>query len=129
MLTLRPSIRTAALVAAVLLAACVMAACGSSKPSSTGHSPSASQGPVGATVVLQNLQFNPAAVTVTAGSAVEWQFNDGTIPHTVTAYNGTFDSGVHSSGTFEHTFTTPGIVSYHCTIHANMTATVTVVSK
>lgn len=78
-------------------------------------------------VVIRNLAFNPAAVTVTAGSTVEWDFEDGATPHTVTADDGSFGSQTLSSGTFRHTFTTPGTVAYHCSIHASMTGTVTVV--
>lgn len=39
-----------------------------------------------------------------------------------------FDSGLLGVGrTFDHTFTRPGTVSYHCTPHTGMTGTVTVV--
>lgn len=115
-------------VAGAFLAGLLLAACSSPKASPPPASPSASPAPVGAQVDIHNIAFNPTTVTVTVGSAVEWKFDDGTIPHTVTADDHSFDSGTLTSGTYRHTFTTPGTVSYHCTIHASMVATVKVVA-
>jgi plastocyanin len=47
--------------------------------------------------------------------------------HTVTADDGSFDSGdVAAGASFQHTFATAGTVKYHCIIHESMTGTVTV---
>ena len=63
---------------------------------------------------------------MTAGTTVTWTNSDST-QHTVTADDGSFDSGVLAQGqTFSHTFDTAGTIAYHCTIHPNMQATVTV---
>ena len=53
--------------------------------------------------------------------------NNGPSVHTVTADDGSFDSGNISVGkTFSHTFQTAGTFAYHCTIHPFMKATVIV---
>jgi hypothetical protein len=59
----------------------------------------------------------PQHLDVLTGDTVHWM-NDSVRAHTVTADDGTFDSGrLPSSATFVRTFTTPGDIAYHCTIH------------
>lgn len=71
--------------------------------------------------------FQPKTVSVKTGESVEWDWTDQGVSHTVTAENGSFDSGLCAAGTkFFVTFSTAGTVNYHCTIHAQMTGTVTV---
>lgn len=124
------SIALALLAAAGLLSV----ACGSQKagtspsPASSATSVSSPAGAgAGPTVVIRNVAFNPPMVTATVGETVTWRFDDSDVQHTVTADDGSFDSGAKSSGTFTHTFAVPGTVTYHCSFHANMSATVTVV--
>ena len=51
------------------------------------------------------------------------------MPHTVTANDGSFDSGnMNPGGTFTHTFTEAGSFAYICTYHHWMHGTVTVLS-
>jgi plastocyanin len=38
----------------------------------------------------------------------------------------TFNSSTKITGTYFHTFNTPGVYSYRCTIHINMVGTVVV---
>jgi plastocyanin len=77
-------------------------------------------------VFIQSLAFNPASITVTAGTTITWTNKDG-IAHTITSDSNAFDSGsVKSGGTFSFTFATAGSYSYHCTIHPSMVASVTV---
>jgi plastocyanin len=72
------------------------------------------------------MAFNPASVSVTAGTTITWTNKDA-IGHTVTSDTGLFDSGtVAASGTYQYTFSTAGTFSYHCKIHPGMTASVTV---
>jgi len=62
-------------------------------------------------------KFDPADVTVSAGSTVTWQ-NKGQQPHTITADDGSFTSDYISPGaTWQHTFATAGTYAYHCTPH------------
>ena len=53
--------------------------------------------------------------------------NEGNTPHTVTADDGSFDSGTLQPGeSYSHTFQSAGMVPYHCSIHPFMTGSVTV---
>jgi plastocyanin len=93
-------------------------------PVQSASGSSDSSGPVGATVTLVNTSFAPAVVTINAGQAVEWKWNDGQVPHNVTF--DTFRSSTKITGTYFHTFATPGVYPYRCTIHINMVGTVVV---
>jgi len=69
-------------------------------------------------------RFDPADITVPAGSTVTWH-NSGQQPHTVTADDGSFKSDyVSPGGTFQHAFATPGTYAYHCEPHPWMKAVV-----
>jgi plastocyanin len=70
--------------------------------------------------------YEPTTLTIPAGTTVTWT-NTGNAPHTVTADDGSFDSGNLSGGaTFSQAFAKAGTFAYHCTIHSSMTATITV---
>src|SRR5919112_6180664 len=78
------------------------------------------------TISIKNFAFNPPNATVAAGTTVTW-VNDDQAPHTATANDGTFDSGTLQPGqSFSFTFDKAGTYAYHCNIHPDMTATVTV---
>jgi plastocyanin len=75
---------------------------------------------------MRNLAFVPARVEVAAGTTVEWTNND-PLAHSVTAADGSWDSGLIQPGqTWRHTFTQPGTYDYHCTPHPFMKGTVIV---
>jgi plastocyanin len=79
-----------------------------------------------AAVSIVDFAFQPASVELATGGTVTWT-NTGQAPHTVTADDGSFDSGTLSPGaTFSQTFATAGTFTYHCNIHPQMTATVIV---
>jgi len=72
--------------------------------------------------------YDPDNITVVIGvnNTVIWTNNDNE-PHTVTATDGSFDSGNMNPGaTFTYTFTKPGAYSYICTYHPWMRGYVTV---
>ena len=70
--------------------------------------------------------FNPASLTVTAGTTVTWT-NRGNRGHTVTSDQGTFDSGnLNPGATFSYTFKDTGTFNYHCNFHSGMTAKIIV---
>ena len=74
--------------------------------------------------------YSPTAITVVIGvnNTVTWINND-VAPHTVTALDGSFDSGIFNPGqSWTHTFTTPGTYTYHCTLHPWMSGIITVKS-
>lgn len=90
-----------------------------------GSRPSAARAATHA-VSVQDGSFSPAGLTVAAGDTVTWT-NDDDSPHTVTAADGSFDSGNLEPGqTFSFTFAEAGSVSYLCQYHEEMTATVTI---
>lgn len=84
-------------------------------------------GPAAATPVsIVDRSFAPEAIEVVASGAVTWS-NDDTEGHTVTAVDGSFDSGIMTIGDeFSLTFEEVGSFDYFCAIHPEMTGTVTV---
>jgi plastocyanin len=78
------------------------------------------------TATIEGFAFDPGNLEVAAGTTVTWTNND-SAAHTVTADDGSFQSGRLEQGdTFSYTFETAGTFSYHCEYHSGMTATVTV---
>jgi plastocyanin len=72
--------------------------------------------------------YSPDTTTLVLGvnNSVIWTNHDNS-PHTVTANDGSFESGNLAPGqTYTFTFSTPGVYTYHCTYHPWMTGTVTV---
>jgi plastocyanin len=126
-----------------LLCACVAlaligAGCGSDKKSSSsdngggGASAPAESGGGGgksAAVKMENIQFNPASVTIAPGGTVKWT-NEDSVGHDVTAKDGSFKSGapggLSKGATFSHTFKKAGAFKYKCTVHPGMEGAVTV---
>jgi plastocyanin len=126
----------------ILLALCTIVAlaaagCGSSNSSSTSSgssssastsTPAASSSGGGVAIKMQNIAFDPKAVTVKVGQKVTWT-NDDTVDHNVTADSGAdFKSkDFGKDGTFSFTPTKAGTITYECTLHPNMRgATITV---
>jgi plastocyanin len=70
-----------------------------------------------ASVLVSGMRFLPEVVRVRAGQSVAWTFNDPGVLHSVTAFDGFFDSGVRSSGTFVVRFDRPGTYCYQCQPH------------
>lgn len=84
--------------------------------------------PATATVSMKGSKFGPANVTIRVGGTVTW-VNDDTAPHTVTASDGSFDSGLLAAGArYEHTYGAQGSFAYTCTFHPGMVGTVVVVA-
>lgn len=117
--------------------ALVLAACGSSTAGGGGGggcNPTGGAASGTGTTVVKIVsdpntvgKFDPTTVSVTAGQSVEWDFTDSAAPHTVTADDSSFDSCSQNAGAkFVVTFTKAGEVKYHCTLHAQMLATVKV---
>jgi plastocyanin len=80
-----------------------------------------------AAVRIANLSFGPREIQVRAGTRVQWTNGD-QVQHSVTANDGSFDSGLIDAGrSFEHVFDRPGTYAYHCTPHPFMTGRIVVV--
>src|SRR5215204_1846487 len=70
--------------------------------------------------------FDPPNAAVEPGSTITWT-NNGDEPHTVTADDGSFDSGMLNPGdSYTVAFDGQGTVTYHCAIHPEMRGSVTV---
>lgn len=78
------------------------------------------------TVSIRDFLFEPSQLRVEPGTTVTWT-NEGNEPHTVTADNGLFDSGVLEPGdSYSVQFDGAGTVAYHCTLHPSMTGSIVV---
>jgi len=78
-------------------------------------------------VAIPGKVFAPGRAQALVGDTVVWRNGDAT-NHTVTADDGSFDSGyVSPGGTFARTFARAGVYAYHCTIHKFMRGEVVVV--
>ena len=81
---------------------------------------------VDTTVRIEAAGFRPPSTTIVAGDTVTWQ-NTTAGQHTVTADDGSFDSGALSrNDQFANQFQTPGTFAYHCSIVPTMHGTVVV---
>jgi plastocyanin len=77
-------------------------------------------------VTIRDFGFAPADLDVAAGTEITWT-NDDPAPHTVTAEDGSFDSGTLEPGqTFSVSMPGNGPVTYRCEIHPDMVGTITV---
>jgi plastocyanin len=77
------------------------------------------------TIVIEGMQFKPAALTVRRGDRVVWRNKD-IVPHTATAAQ-VFDSRTIEPGaSWTYTAGKAGTLSYVCTFHPGMKGTLTV---
>ena len=84
------------------------------------------QQPTARAVSIGDNFFEPAAATIEPGDSVTWT-NNGAVPHTVTADNGLFDSGVLEPGeSYTVDFDGQGTLAYYCTLHPEMRGSLTV---
>ena len=75
---------------------------------------------------MRDFSFAPASISVRAGSSLTF-VNTGAAPHTVTAADRSFDSGlVQPGGVYTRRFTQPGVIQYVCTLHPAMIGAITV---
>ena len=116
-----------------------LVACGTSSPAKSGSgtaattvttagSTTATTG-AGATasnaITIKSFKFTPSPASAKAGATVTVSNGDGT-DHSLTADDGSFDTGVFSSGTKTITVSKAGSFSYHCKIHNFMTGVIQV---
>ncbi len=75
---------------------------------------------------MRTMTFEPKRIEIAPGATVRWTNNDQLV-HTITAEDGSWDSGPIEPGkTWSHTFTQPGEYSFHCTPHPFMKGVVVV---
>jgi len=106
------------------------AACGGSTSPAYGGVPGCTAATATATnqVTMQGMAFSPACIKVAVGTTVTFTNNDATLVHTVTADDGTYNSGnLSATQQFSHAFPTAGTSHFHCIYHATMGMVGTVV--
>lgn len=80
-------------------------------------------------ISIERNSFNPNDVTVMQSGSLLWVNND-TQVHTVTADDGSFDSGdVQPGSSFGFTFNVVGPHTYHCKYHSEQTGIIKCVTK
>ena len=95
-------------------------------PSATPADLGDKQGIASVAVQIQGYAFTPPDLQVSTGAIVTWTNLD-SVPHTVTAADGSFDSGNLAPGeSYVHAFEGAGTFTYACAYHPNMQATVVV---
>jgi plastocyanin len=104
------------LALAVLLASCGGGGGGGSTPTTPG-----TPGPQVIVVQIQDDKFSPKDVTINPGDTVRWVMSGSHSGHTVTALDGSFDSGMafnQTGASYERTFATAGkTYEYQCKTH------------
>jgi plastocyanin len=109
----------------VLLASGAVAVAASAAGAATLAAAAAAK-PVTHTVTIENMQFNPPALTVKSGERVVW-VNKDLFPHTVTADNKSFDSGsIAANASWSYVAREKGEYAYSCTFHPTMHGKLTV---
>jgi plastocyanin len=88
-------------------------------------------GPSGTTQVervrIIDNAFRPRNLTVARGTVIRW-VNRGDRTHTTTSNTSRWDHTLSPGESFRRRFRRAGTFAYHCTIHAQMTGTITVTS-
>jgi plastocyanin len=107
----------AILVGGLLMVACSGGSSTPSEPAGGGANPTAKS----VMVTISDFQFSPKNVQINPGDTVVWTQSSNDPAHTVTATDGSFDSGAIFTTvgkTFSHTFPTGGVtVNYFCKAH------------
>jgi plastocyanin len=112
-------------IAALLLPGCGGGSDSTSSESSTGAASAPSSSAPAVTIV--DYTFEPAQLTVPAGTTVEFTNEDST-PHTATSkQSGAFETGSIDTGkSAKVTLEEPGTYAYYCAFHPFMKGTITV---
>jgi plastocyanin len=76
-------------------------------------------------VTIDNFTFQPAQLTVKAGTTVTWKNHDD-IPHLVVSAGKFRSKTLDTDDSFSFTFTTSGDYTYFCSLHPHMTGMIKV---
>jgi plastocyanin len=108
---------------AALATGLLMVACGGGGGSTPSEPAPGGSNPTAKTVMvsISDFQFTPKDITINSGDTVVWTQTSNDPAHTVTATDGSFNSGAIFTAqgkTFSHTFTGNGVtVNYFCQAH------------
>ncbi len=94
-------------------------------PAATSRSPAKAAARTVSTGI-KNINYLQPRLQITVGTTVEWKNSD-PLPHSVTATDKSFDSGLIQPGkTYRHTFTKAGTYNFYCIPHPFMKGVVVV---
>ncbi|HEY1921786.1 MAG TPA: cupredoxin family copper-binding protein [Tepidisphaeraceae bacterium] len=111
----------------VVVSLFLLTAISSADPDGGANKPPAATRPT-ATVAINDFNFEPRELTITAGATVTWVNHDD-VPHTATGVGDSpaFDSkALDTDDKFSFTFKQPGMYPYYCKVHTHMTGTIIV---
>jgi len=77
------------------------------------------------TILIKNFAFDPASITVKAGSTVRW-VNQDSVPHRIVFADGADSTVLAGMQSWSRKFDQAGTYGYACTIHPTMLGTVIV---
>ena len=78
---------------------------------------------------IKNISYMQPKITIPVGTTIEWTNSD-PLPHTVTATDKSFNSGLIQPGkTYRHTFTKAGTFNFYCIPHPFMKGAVVVTEQ
>ena len=132
---MRDPLRKTMALAGLVLTAAFLAGCGRNPAGTDPASAAPAEGTAAAPeaapdqVVIDNFAFQPATLTVKAGTKVTWVNRDD-VPHTATSADQRkkFNSGtLDTDQQFSHRFDAPGTHKYYCSLHPRMTGQIVVV--
>jgi plastocyanin len=140
----RPPVLAFSLLALLALSACATAQDGATDTGNTAPTPAAASEPAASapaaagggcsesseapavTVNIRNFAFAPAEATAKVGETIGWTNGDAA-PHTATLDDDSCGTGsLAENATAGLVFDAAGTYPYHCNIHPNMTATITI---
>jgi plastocyanin len=76
-------------------------------------------------IMIDNFTFEPAQLTIKAGTAVIWKNRDD-IPHTVVSAGKFRSKTLDTDDSYSFTFTAAGDYTYFCSLHPHMKGTIKV---
>jgi plastocyanin len=78
------------------------------------------------TIKIDNFAFAPPDLTIAAGTTVTWKNEDGEVHRVQDDHNGFSSAALDTDDSFSHTFATPGVYHYFCSIHPYMVGKIVV---
>jgi plastocyanin len=79
-----------------------------------------------ATITIENFDFGPSDLTIAAGTTVTWKNADGEVHKVKDDHNRFSSAALDTDDSYSHTFATPGVYHYFCTIHPYMVGKIVV---
>jgi plastocyanin len=76
-------------------------------------------------IMIDNFTFEPAQLTIKAGTTVTWKNRDD-IPHTVVSAGKFRSKTLDTDDSYSFTFTAAGDYTYFCSLHPHMKGTIKV---